>query len=67
MNPSGGSRERAAGEATNFAGGSTIIASRLRAMPIEAAPLPNAPACKVLRSIHKGARDLARDIANADA
>src|SRR5438034_11649713 len=28
---------------------------------------PNAPARKVLRSIHEGARDLARDIASTDA
>jgi len=28
---------------------------------------PNAPARKVLRSIHEGARDLARDIAGTDA
>jgi hypothetical protein len=28
---------------------------------------PNAPARKVLRSTHEGARDLARDIANTDA
>jgi hypothetical protein len=28
---------------------------------------PNAPARKVLRSIHEGARDLARDIATTDA
>lgn len=28
---------------------------------------PNAPARKILRSIHEGARDMARDIANTDA
>ena len=28
---------------------------------------PNAPARKVLRSVHEGARDLARDIAGTDA
>jgi Transposase DDE domain len=33
----------------------------------QAAVLPNAPARKVLRSIHEGARDVARDIAKTDA
>lgn len=28
---------------------------------------PNTPACKILRSVHQGARDLAREIATTDA
>ena len=41
--------------------------ARLRRLPAEAACCPNAPARKVPRSIHEGARDLARDIAKTEA
>ena len=44
-------------------------ASKFDCDPCELKPrcCPNAPARKVLRSIHEGARDLARDIADTDA
>ena len=44
-------------------------ASKLDCEPCELKPrcCPNAPARKILRSIHEGARDLARDLAATDA
>ena len=40
---------------------------RLRAMPTEPRCCPKAPARKILRSIHEGARDTARDLATTAA
>jgi hypothetical protein len=40
---------------------------RMRRLRPAAAVLPNGPHRKILRSVHEGARDLARDIATTDA